>query len=103
MFNGGRTAVRIITGGDDRELRADGSHIGKDERYARTDEYLSVVRQEWTSEQPFDLAGTYYQVEGAHSTVKSPQQPHIPLYFRRVFRGRHCRRPANVRRVCAVG
>ena len=81
VFNGGRTAVHIITGGDDRKLRADGSHIGKDERYARTDEYLSVVRQEWTSEQPFDFAGTYYQVEGAHSTVKSPQQPHIPLYF----------------------
>ncbi len=81
VFNGGRTAVHIITGGDDRELRADGSHIGKDERYARTDEYLSVVRQEWTAEQPFDFAGTYYQVEGAHSTVKSPQQPHIPLYF----------------------
>ncbi|KAI1691201.1 luciferase-like monooxygenase domain-containing protein [Ditylenchus destructor] len=81
VFNGGRTAVHIITGGDDRELRADGSHIGKDERYARTDEYLSVVRQEWTSEQPFDFKGTYYQVEGAHSTVKSPQQPHIPLYF----------------------
>jgi alkanesulfonate monooxygenase len=39
------------------------------------------VRQEWTSEQPFDFKGTYYQVEGAHSTVKSPQQPHIPLYF----------------------
>lgn len=32
VFNGGRTAVHIITGGDDRELRADGSYIGKDER-----------------------------------------------------------------------
>ncbi|MFJ4144564.1 LLM class flavin-dependent oxidoreductase [Pseudomonas sp. NPDC089734] len=81
VFNGGRTAVHIITGGDDQELRADGSHIGKDERYARSDEYLSVVRKEWTSDQPFDHQGTYYQVEGAHSLVKSPQQPHIPLYF----------------------
>ncbi|KEZ71187.1 alkanesulfonate monooxygenase, partial [Pseudomonas syringae pv. syringae FF5] len=75
------TAVHIITGGDDKELRADGSHIGKDERYARSDEYLSVVRQEWTSDKPFDHNGTYYQLEGAHSLVKSPQQPHIPLYF----------------------
>jgi alkanesulfonate monooxygenase len=81
VFNGGRTAVHIITGGDDQELRADGSFIGKDERYARTDEYLSVVRQEWTSETPFDHHGTYYQFEGAHSAVKSPQLPHIPLYF----------------------
>ncbi|QXG46063.1 LLM class flavin-dependent oxidoreductase [Pseudomonas viridiflava] len=81
VFNGGRTAVHIITGGDDKELRADGSHIGKNERYARSDEYLSVVRQEWTSDKPFDHQGTYYQFEGAHSLVKSPQQPHIPLYF----------------------
>lgn len=81
VFNGGRTAVHIITGGDDQELRADGSFIGKDERYARTDEYLSVVRQEWTAQTPFDFHGTYYQFEGAHSQVKSPQQPHIPLYF----------------------
>ena len=81
VFNGGRTAVHIITGGDDRELRADGSYIGKDERYARTDEYLDVLRQEWTREKPFDYQGKYYQFEGAHSDVKSPQEPHIPLYF----------------------
>lgn len=81
VLNGGRTAVHIITGGDDRELRADGSHIGKDERYARTDEYLDIVRREWTAEAPFDYNGRYYQVEGAYSAVKSPQQPHIPVYF----------------------
>lgn len=81
VLNGGRTAVHIITGGDDVELRADGSYIGKDERYARTDEYLDVVRQEWTQEKPFDYDGSYYQVQGAYSAVKSPQQPHIPLYF----------------------
>jgi alkanesulfonate monooxygenase len=81
VFNGGRTAVHIITGGNDQELRADGSFIGKDERYARTDEYLDVVRQEWTRDTPFDYHGTYYQFESAHSTVKSPQLPHIPVYF----------------------
>lgn len=80
-FNGGRTAVHIITGGDDQELRADGSFIDKDARYARTDEYLSVLRQEWTSEKPFDHCGEYYRYEGAFSEAKSPQQPHIPLYF----------------------
>ncbi len=81
VFNGGRTAIRIITGGNDKELRADGSHIGKDGRYARTDEYLGIVSQEWTSEKPFDHQGEYYQFEGAHSLVKSPQQAHIPVYF----------------------
>jgi len=79
IFNGGRTAVHIITGGDDKELRADGSWIDKDQRYARTDEYLQVLRQEWHSEQPFDFAGEYYQVEGAHSAIRSASP--IPLYF----------------------
>lgn len=81
VFNGGRTAVHIITGGDDRELRADGSYIDKDQRYARTDEYLDVLRREWASDQPFDYQGRYYQVEGAHSVLQSPQQAPIPLYF----------------------
>lgn len=79
VLNGGRTAVHIITGGDDKELRADGSFIGKDERYARTDEYLTVLRQEWTADTPFDFKGQYYHVEGAHSAVKTAQP--IPLYF----------------------
>jgi len=79
VLNGGRTAVHIITGGDDKELRADGSFIGKDERYARTDEYLTVLRQEWSADQPFNFKGEYYQFEGAHSAVKSAQP--IPLYF----------------------
>jgi len=78
-FNGGRTAVHVITGGDDKELRGDGSFLDKEERYARTDEYLSVVRQEWTSDKPFDFKGKYYQFEGAHSAVR-PARP-IPLYF----------------------
>jgi alkanesulfonate monooxygenase len=81
VFTGGRIALHVITGGSDQELRQDGSHIGKDERYARTDEYLDIVRQEWTSITPFNHRGYYYHVEQAFSAVKSPQQPHIPVYF----------------------
>lgn len=80
-LNGGRTAVHIITGGDDAELRQDGSFIDKDARYARTDEYLEVLRREWTHDVPFSFNGDYYQVEQAFSVIKSPQTPHIPLYF----------------------
>jgi alkanesulfonate monooxygenase len=38
--------------GSDQELRQD--DIGKDERYARTDEYLDTVRRKWTSTAPFE-------------------------------------------------
>jgi alkanesulfonate monooxygenase len=81
VLTGGRIALHVITGGTDAEMRRDGSHITKDERYQRTDEYLDIVRREWTSTQPFDHQGHYFHVEQAFSAVKSPQAPHIPIYF----------------------
>jgi alkanesulfonate monooxygenase len=39
------------------------------------------VRQEWTSDVPFDHQGQYYRVEQAFSAVKSPQVPHIQVHF----------------------
>ncbi len=77
----GRIAVHIITGGNDQELAQDGDRLTKDERYARTNEYLDIVRKEWTSEKPFDYNGKYYQVAGAFSEVR-PQGPEgVPIYF----------------------
>ena len=48
QFTGGRIAVHIITGGHDAEQRRDGDYLSKDERYARTDEYLDIVKLAWT-------------------------------------------------------
>lgn len=81
QFARGRVAVHIITGGDDAEQRQDGDFLTKDERYARTDEYLDVVKRTWTSEAPFDHEGRFYRFERAFSTVKPAQKPHIPIYF----------------------
>ena len=81
QFTRGRVAVHIITGGDDAEQRQDGDFLTKDERYARTDEYLDVVKRTWTSETPFDHEGRFYRFERAFSTVKPVQKPHIPIYF----------------------
>jgi alkanesulfonate monooxygenase len=77
----GRAAVHIITGGHDAEQRRDGDFVGKDERYARTDEYLDVVRKAWNASEPFDYKGRFYQVEGYASGVRPLQKPGIPLYF----------------------
>jgi alkanesulfonate monooxygenase len=81
QFTGGRTAVHIITGGSDGEQRRDGDHLSKDERYDRSDEYLDILKQAWTSDTPFSYHGRYYQLEDFHADVRSPQQPRIPLYF----------------------
>jgi alkanesulfonate monooxygenase len=81
QFTGGRIAVHIITGGSDGEQRRDGDYLSKDERYDRTEEYLDILKQAWTSQAPFGYHGRYYQVEDFYADVRCAQQPRIPVYF----------------------
>ena len=81
QFSDGRIGVHIITGGHDAEQRADGDYLTKDKRYARTDEYLDIVKLAWTSDERFSYDGRYYKVDDFVSYVKSDQQPRIRLYF----------------------
>lgn len=80
-YTGGRLAVHCISGGSDVDQQRDGDFLGHDERYARTDEYLSLLRRVWTESQPFDHEGRYCRVKGAASEVKPLQQPYVPIYF----------------------
>lgn len=77
-FHPGRVAMHVITGGDDADQRRDGDFLDKATRYARTDDFLSVVRKEWYSETPFDHEGDFYRVEGGWSSVRPAE---IPVYF----------------------
>lgn len=77
----GRVAVHIITGGSDLELQADGDHTTKAQRYARTSEYLDIVRQEWSQTTPFDYKGVFYDVRGANSLVHPYDADALPVYF----------------------
>ena len=81
QLSDGRLAVHIITGGSDEEQRRDGDFLSKAERYARSDDYITVLRKAWTSDKPFDHDGPYYKVEGAPAAVKTLQQPHLPIFF----------------------
>lgn len=81
QFSGGRVAIHTITGGSDHEQRRDGDYLTKDERYARTDEYLEVMKRAWTSDSPFDYQGEYYHLEDFVSGVRPVQQPRIPVFF----------------------
>ncbi|MBX6384382.1 MAG: LLM class flavin-dependent oxidoreductase [Microbispora sp.] len=76
-ISGGRLLLNVVTGGESAEQRRFGDHLGKDERYARTDEFLSIVRGAWSG--PFDFKGKYYEVGGA--TVAEPPDPVPTLYF----------------------
>src|ERR1700730_13051561 len=81
QFTEGRVALHTITGGNDAEQRRDGDFLSKDERYARTDEYLQILEQTWTSLEPFSFEGRYYRLENFSSEVLPFQQPRIPIYF----------------------
>ncbi len=81
QLTGGRLGVHVISGGSDSEQRRDGDYLSHDERYARTDEYLSILRRLWTADAPFDHAGNYYRFEGGFSEVKPAQRPYVPLFF----------------------
>ncbi|WP_345359710.1 LLM class flavin-dependent oxidoreductase [Actinoallomurus liliacearum] len=74
----GRLLLNIVTGGETAEQARFGDHLGHDERYARTDEFLTVLRGAWSGAS-FDFAGNYYEVEGA--TVREAPDPAPRLYF----------------------
>ncbi|MFW6683082.1 LLM class flavin-dependent oxidoreductase [Komagataeibacter intermedius] len=80
-LTGGRVAMHVITGGNDRELQADGDNLTKAERYARTAEYLQIIRREWEGGAPFDHDGRFYRIRGAHSSVLPRNRGSIPIYF----------------------
>ena len=74
----GRALLNIVTGGDEVEQRRFGDWAAHDTRYARTDEFLSVLRGAWGAE-PVDFAGEHYEVVGA--STYAPPEPTPPIYF----------------------
>ena len=80
-LSGGRFSFNIVTGGSDEDQTRDGDWTTKDQRYRRTDEFLDILRQVWTSDLPFDYDGEFYKVRNAFSEAKPLQQPAIPIYF----------------------
>ena len=95
QFSGGRVAVHMITGGNNAEQRRDGDYLGKDERYARTDEYLQILRQSWTQAEPFSLDGRYYRFEGYYAEVRPVARPDPAVLRRLLRRGLPGRRQAR--------
>jgi len=81
QFSGGRLGVHFISGGSDDEQKRDGDWLTHDQRYERTDEYLTILRRIWTEDQPFDHEGKHYRFQAGFSEVKPLQQPHVPVYF----------------------
>jgi alkanesulfonate monooxygenase len=76
--SGGRLLLNVVTGGDGDEQRAFGDFLGKEERYARSGEFLTIVRRLWEGER-VDFEGSHLRVKGA--TIHRLPEPAPLLYF----------------------
>ncbi|MFB7272736.1 LLM class flavin-dependent oxidoreductase [Streptomyces sp. NPDC056244] len=74
----GRLLLNVVTGGESHEQRAYGDFLDKDARYARTGEFLEVVRSLWRGES-VTLKGEHIQIEDA-KLARVPD-PVPPIYF----------------------
>ncbi|MGQ4512992.1 LLM class flavin-dependent oxidoreductase [Streptomyces sp. DW26H14] len=76
--SGGRLLLNVVTGGESHEQRAYGDFLDKEARYARTGEFLDIVRSLWT--------GASVTREGEHLRVENARlarvpDPVPPVYF----------------------
>jgi alkanesulfonate monooxygenase len=76
-LSGGRLRLNIVTGGDPVEQRRFGDFLDHDQRYARTDEFLTVFRQA-LSTGPYEHEGEHYRVEGGGAVLRHAA---APIYF----------------------
>ena len=73
-ISGGRLMLNIVTGGEPREQARFGDTDPKETRYARTEEFLTVLRGAW-EQPPFDFNGQFFEVEGALVRAGSTRGP----------------------------
>lgn len=78
QLSSGRAVVHFIAGGSDAEQAREGDFLTKDERYARLEEYIKIVRRAWESADPFDWDGKYYQFKQYSNKVR-PVNGTIPV------------------------
>ncbi|MDX3383508.1 LLM class flavin-dependent oxidoreductase [Streptomyces niveiscabiei] len=77
-LSGGRLLLNVVTGSDADEQRAYGDFLSHDERYARTGEFLDLLRTAWSGE-PYDYEGAHYRVAGGR--LRKPPAELPPVFF----------------------
>jgi alkanesulfonate monooxygenase len=77
---GGRVVYNIISGGGGAAQLWWGDRVEHDDRYARTSEFLDVLKGTWRGE-PFSYRGRFFQVENAALPAPLAAQPFPEVYF----------------------
>lgn len=78
QLSSGRAVVHFIAGGSDAEQAKEGDFLTKEQRYARLEEYIRILRRAWESAEPFDWDGKYYQFKQFSNRVR-PVNGTIPV------------------------
>lgn len=75
MFNG-RILLNIVAGHSPIEQAYYGDYLPHDERYARTEEFLTICNALWHKDQPFTFKGKYYEVTNTqlYTKFKAPDR-----------------------------
>ncbi len=79
QLSSGRLLVNIVSGKDDHRAYGDFDDESED-RYARTREFMQLVRKLWT-EEVVTYSGRFYRVERSTCQPRPYRQPGPPLYF----------------------
>jgi alkanesulfonate monooxygenase len=78
----GRISLNLVPGGtNDADPRREGDYLPKEQRYARTGEYLQVLKAAWTADSPISHIGDYYHFEDYRPRVRPLQRPWVPLFL----------------------
>lgn len=77
---GGRALFNVITGGGGPAQLWWGDSFSHDDRYARTTEFLDVLRGVWQGK-PFNYQGRFYQVEDAALPFPLNEEAFPEIYF----------------------
>ena len=89
----GRLRIGLGVGYQEREFALFG--VPFEERVARFEEGLELMRALWTSDR-VDFDGRFWQLDGVHTHIRPVQQPHPPLWLA-------AQTPAGVRRAARLG
>ncbi|GAA3667494.1 LLM class flavin-dependent oxidoreductase [Microbacterium marinilacus] len=77
QLSGGRFTLNVVSAWWEQEARQYGGIFSAhDDRYARTEEFVDILRGMWERD-GFDFAGDYYRLEDAHLQPKPASAPTI--------------------------
>ena len=72
----GRFALNIVTGWNKPEIEMFGSPLmAHSDRYACAAEWLHIIRELWTRDEPFDFEGKFYNIKKGYVQPKPVQKP----------------------------